>query len=213
MTEVSSDILDLLSAGESETLEFKATLNHPVPLARLIASFANVEGGTILVGVTEPTSVIGVDEDRFRQAYSAAIRLFDPHEVRSSLKFVDGGHGLKVAVVEVEKSSGLVLVQGSAFARSGATTRPMLSTQILERVSSDHPQTTLETLAQANATQTAHLEKLSADSEHLKIELSRANDPAIKRQERKYGFLIGIGASLIAALLWWVATKAIPALT
>ncbi len=212
MAGIPTEILDLLFAGESETLEFKAVLTESTPLAQLIASFANAGGGKILVGVTEPPGVVGVDERRFRRVYEAALRLLEPATTAISLKFLDGGDGLKVAAVDVEKSSELVLVQGSAFVRSGSMTRVMPWSQMLHHAPSTRAQVTLQTLAKALETQTVHLEKISADNEELKKELRKANDPAAKWKERGYGLIFGIGASLVAALLWWGATKLLPAL-
>ncbi|GJI89602.1 RNA-binding domain-containing protein [Duganella hordei] len=212
MPGIPEEILDLIFAGESETLEFKTALSDPATLARLIASFANTSGGTILVGVSEPPAVIGIDPDRFERVYKAALQRLEPEGVRTSLRFLDGGGGLKVAAVDVEKSPQLVLTQGSAFVRTGSVTRPMQWTQMLQQVSTTQPHVTLQTLAQAIEKQTAHLEKLSADNDDLKDELRKANDPAAKRKERGYGFLFGIAASLIAALCWVGATKAFPIL-
>ena len=212
MAGIPTEILDLLVAGESDTLEFKTALRDPPLLARLIASFANANGGKILVGVTEPPAVVGVDERQFRRVYEAALRLLEPETISTSLRFFDGGDGLKVAAVEVGKSSELVLAQGSAFVRAGSMTRPMQWTQMLQRVPPAQPQVTLETLAKALEKQAVHLEKLSADNEELKDELRKANDPKAKWKERGYGFLFGIGASLVAALLWWGAVKVIPEL-
>lgn len=212
MAGIPTEILDLLAAGESDTLEFKTSLREPPLLAKLIASFANASGGKILVGVTEPPAVVGVDERQFRHVYDAALRLLEPATVPTSLRFTDGGDGLKVGVVEVGKSSELVLAQGSAFVRAGSMTRPMQWSQMLQRVPPAQPQVTLETLAKALEKQAVHLEKLSADNEELKDELRKANDPKAKWKERGYGFLFGIGASLVAALVWWGAVKVFPEL-
>ena len=153
-----------------------------------------------------------MDERQLRRAYEAALRLLEPAIVSTSLKFIDGGDGLKVGVVDVGKSSELVLAQGSAFVRAGRMIRPMEWTQMLQRVPPAPPQVTLETLAKALEKQAVHLEKLSADNEELKDELRKANDPKAKWKERGYGFLFGIGASLVAALVWWGAVKVIPEL-
>lgn len=212
MAGIPTEILDLLLAGESETLEFKTSIREPSVLARLIASFANANGGRILVGVTEPPAVVGVDERQFRRVYEAALRLLEPSTLSTELKFLDGGDGLKVAAIDVPKSSELVLAQGSAFVRAGSMTRPMQWTQMLQRVPPTQPQVTLETLAKALEKQAVHLEKLSADNEELKDELRKANDPKAKWKERGYGFLFGICASLVAALLWWATVKAVPEL-
>lgn len=52
-----------------------------------------------------------------------------------------------------------------------------------------------------------HLEKLLRDNEEMKAELKKANDPVAKRKERALGFVYGVSASLVAAMLWLLATR------
>lgn len=62
------DIPAMLSAGESETVEFKERALHitepgkskPHTLVREIAAFANTRGGTVLIGVRDDGSVAGI---------------------------------------------------------------------------------------------------------------------------------------------------------
>lgn len=61
------EILELILAGESETLELKASVRDPQLLSKLIGSFANAQGGKIVIGVKEPPKVVGVDEVLTRQ--------------------------------------------------------------------------------------------------------------------------------------------------
>ncbi len=72
--ELGRDIHALLVAGESETLEFKATLrvdlrdnriNHVVERAtvKTIAGFLNHRGGSLLLGVDDAGKVVGIEKD------------------------------------------------------------------------------------------------------------------------------------------------------
>ncbi len=203
---IPNEILDFLSRGESETLEFKAVVREPTILARLIASFANAKGGTIVIGVKEPPEVVGVNEPQLRKIYEAALRLLEPTSIQSTLTFLDA-NGLKIGLVQIAPSSELVLTQGSAYVRTGAMTQPMAWTQMRERLPPKPPEVTLESLMRASEQQTVHLEKLSKDNEELKTELKKANDPIAKRKERALGFIYGVGASLVAAILWLLATR------
>lgn len=78
-----SDISGLIAAGESEKVEFKSSLHHPYgpppPGSRLqpaqirkelnkavtktIAAFLNSAGGTLLIGVDDAGTVLGIDSD------------------------------------------------------------------------------------------------------------------------------------------------------
>ena len=48
----------LLQEGESETLEFKESLDHEA--LESIAAFANTRGGTLLIGVRDNGTVTGI---------------------------------------------------------------------------------------------------------------------------------------------------------
>jgi len=212
MSSIPKEILDQLFEGESDQLEFKTSMRDPLNLARLIAGFANAHGGTILIGVSEPPEVIGVNPEIIRRIFANAMRQIEPATVQASLRFIDGGDGRQVAVVDVGKSAQLVLANGGAYVRAGTMTRPMHAGEIFQMLTHTPPvvqpvpvtssqQTMLETVAQSLAAHTAHLEKISADNEELKIELKNANAPAARWKERFYGFGLGVVASLVATAL------------
>lgn len=215
MSAIPKELLDKLFAGESETLEFKTSIREPSVLARLVAAFANANGGTILIGVSEPPEVVGVEPDVIRNLYKAALRQIEPSTVSTSLRMIDGGDGMTVAAINIEKSSQLVLCQGGAYIRAGTLTRAMRQPEILQMLTQIPPttptsshlqpqltsQATLETIAKSLAEHTACLEEISTHNKELKDELKKANAPATKWKERAYGFVFGVVASLVAAAI------------
>lgn len=219
MSSIPKELLDQIFTGESENLEFKTSIRDASIIARIIAGFANAHGGTLLIGVSEPPKVVGVDPDQIKKLFETALRQIEPSTVQASLRFIDGGDGQKVAAIEVEKSPQLVLARGGAYVRSGAMTRAMSQPEILQMLTQFPPvaqksgeglpeekpqqtlQATLETLAQSLASHTAYLEDISADNKELKNELKKANAPKAKWLERLYGFAFGVAASLVAAAL------------
>jgi ATP-dependent DNA helicase RecG len=58
MTE--SELLDLIAAGESETIEFKRELDRAERLAREFVALANRQGGTVFLGIDDDHTVCGV---------------------------------------------------------------------------------------------------------------------------------------------------------
>jgi hypothetical protein len=71
-----SDLLQMISKGESSNLEFKSTLrtnlktdktDKAIELAWLksVAAFMNSEGGTLLIGVTDDAGIAGIEVDGF----------------------------------------------------------------------------------------------------------------------------------------------------
>lgn len=58
------DVKLLIENGEGFTLEFKRRISSPEKIARTIISFANTKGGTILFGVDDDGSVVGVESEK-----------------------------------------------------------------------------------------------------------------------------------------------------
>lgn len=65
------DLKNLVKTGEGTYLEFKRTIPSPEKIAREIAALANTHGGTLLVGVDDDKSLIGVS------SYHEQLFLFD----------------------------------------------------------------------------------------------------------------------------------------
>jgi len=53
---------DLISLGESKTVEFKLTLPTNKDISRSIIAFANTSGGKLIVGVDDDRNIIGIEE-------------------------------------------------------------------------------------------------------------------------------------------------------
>ena len=58
------DVNLLIEEGEGFRIEFKRRISSPEKIARTILSFANTKGGTILFGVDDDGSVIGVESEK-----------------------------------------------------------------------------------------------------------------------------------------------------
>lgn len=74
------DVKNLAQTGEGTFLEFKRTIPSAEKIAREIAAFSNTGGGTLLIGVDDDMSLIGVDgyqEEEFL-LHQAAGELCDP---------------------------------------------------------------------------------------------------------------------------------------
>jgi len=54
------ELLELISQGESQTLEFKRSLATEDKIVEELASFANTSSGTVIVGVRDSGEIIGV---------------------------------------------------------------------------------------------------------------------------------------------------------
>ena len=138
----------LIAAGESSTVEYKATLRwnidagmHDVntithSVLKTIAAFMNTDGGTLLIGVTDAGGFFGLDADGFDNDDAFLRFLMD--KARSALGSVAAAHlnpavvkmpSGSVCVVECTRSEELVYVKKKdseiCYARQGPTTVPI----------------------------------------------------------------------------------------
>jgi predicted HTH transcriptional regulator len=58
------DVNLLIEEGEGFTIEFKRRISSPEKIARTLISFANTRGGTILFGIDDDGSVVGVESEK-----------------------------------------------------------------------------------------------------------------------------------------------------
>ncbi len=56
-------IVQKINKGEGEDLDFKQTISSASKIAKTICSFANHKGGTLLVGVSDNKSILGVKSE------------------------------------------------------------------------------------------------------------------------------------------------------
>lgn len=188
-----SEILELIFAGESESLELKTSVRDPQLLAKLIGSFANAQGGKIVIGVKEPPEVVGVDEVLARRVYEAAQKRLAP-EPNTRFSIIET-EGKRVAVIDVERSAEIVLSEGSAFVRAGAMTQPMAWTQMRQHLPSHPSLATIESLTKA-------IERQSKLIEEMHKQIRESNTWQARWKERGIGFLLGVLASVIASVVY-----------
>lgn len=166
------DLLRLVANGENEKLELKASVPTPEEIARHIATFANTDGGLLVLGIKEPAQVVGVNDHRARAMIIAAQRQLSPAVSINVESLALGGH--PVVVAHVEASSELISASGGYYVRSGERIRPMSAEEIRAHASAKKNETTaIAELSTAIATQTANIDKLRSD-------FDRVNSPSRK---------------------------------
>lgn len=161
------DIDRLVAAGESPTLELKTSVPNPDVIASHLAAFANTKGGILLIGVKEPSTVVGVNSKRAEQAISAALEKLHP---KISVQSGVVKHGnVDVTYVEVQKSPSLVTSSGGYYARYGTSIRPLSADEIRSsRVSNASIEKSLSELSANSARQAERIDE-------MRDELSKAN--------------------------------------
>ena len=59
-----NDLRELISDGESTTVEFKRKFTSPEKIAKEIAAFANTKGGFLIIGVDDDKRIVGVKSEK-----------------------------------------------------------------------------------------------------------------------------------------------------
>jgi predicted HTH transcriptional regulator len=96
------DIEVLLKEGEGFSVEFKRRVSSPGKIARALAGFANTRGGTIVFGVDDDRSIVGVESEKseVEQIRMSASFYIDP-PVEPRIEIVSyKGKDLIVVIVE-----------------------------------------------------------------------------------------------------------------
>ena len=184
-----ADIRELVSRGESVSVEFKTRITESRILSRNISAFANGEGGKVLVGVDERHRIVGCDREQLRRMFEAAQREIDG-EVHLALDFVDIDQKT-VGVISVGRAKGIVSSLDGIFSRFGAAERAMSSIEIQKRISSEEDST--EKLTRLVSEQTKRIEELHE-------ELRRSNSLKSKTLDYLIGGLVGAVIGFVLTL-------------
>lgn len=106
----------LLSKGETDTIEFKRSVPHQLNIIeRLISAFSNTKGGSIIFGYDEKKhNIVGVEENQINRLR----RLIANSQYKSNCYIYTIYYNNKVvAVLDVEKSKADIYVNGVAYTR------------------------------------------------------------------------------------------------
>jgi predicted HTH transcriptional regulator len=95
----------LLAEGEGFQLEFKRKVSSPTKIARALIAFANTKGGTILFGVDDDKTIVGVESEKTEvEMIEIAGRVHCEPPVEPAIEIVSC-RGKDVIVVTVEESA------------------------------------------------------------------------------------------------------------
>ncbi|MCK4622704.1 MAG: DUF262 domain-containing protein [Desulfuromonadales bacterium] len=152
--EVMFSVADLITQGETTTIEFKSTLRTnlhtgekdprmEMSVLKTVAAFLNTHGGTLVVGMADDGSPVGIEVDQFAnedKMYLHLVNLINgrigpQHMMYIQPRFDDYDH-TRVLVVECNKGKAPVYVKdGNSekfFVRTGASTTELSVSQVQE---------------------------------------------------------------------------------
>ncbi len=95
----------LLEEGEGFQLEFKRKVTSPEKIARALIGFANTKGGTILFGVDDDKTIVGVESEKTEvEMILTAGRVFCDPPIEPAIEIMSY-RGKDVLVATVEESN------------------------------------------------------------------------------------------------------------
>lgn len=132
---VSPDSVEtVLSRQESDVLEFKEKLpDHRDKVAQEVAALANYEGGTILIGVDDSGTPVGLDS--INQAEETVANILS-QGLSNFIRDIEKARveGADILIINVDRAtSAPVDVDGTFFVRTGTTTDRLTGREILDR--------------------------------------------------------------------------------
>jgi len=126
-----NDLLKLISGGENERLEFKESLRLKEEISQAVSAFSNANGGSLLIGVSDDGTIIGVDIGRntVEELANYIKRNTDP-AIFPSVKVLDA-EGKKIIMIEVKESTEKpVFFKTHAYKRVGKTNQRVSSSEL-----------------------------------------------------------------------------------
>jgi len=102
---VSKHIINLIKQGEHLTLDFKHSITDSKKIARAMVAFANTLGGTLLIGVKDNGSIVGIDSEEEYYMIEAAAQMYCKPEMPFKVsKWVINGKTVLEVVINPTKN-------------------------------------------------------------------------------------------------------------
>ena len=139
------DISDLIDTGENEAIEFKSTLRKnlhtgqhdprmELAILKTLAGFLNTNGGTLIIGVSDDGSPVGIEEDGFPNEDKMSLHLINIVRSRMGIAALTGLHAhfdfheeTRVMVIKCERASIPVYVKDGNLEKFYIRTGPSTS--------------------------------------------------------------------------------------
>jgi hypothetical protein len=84
------DVENLALAGESQRLEFKVRVTSGPDIAKAVVSFANADGGQVLIGVSEEGEIVGIEGQKIADQIENILRSHCDVGAHLITRFFDG---------------------------------------------------------------------------------------------------------------------------
>src|SRR5579883_2280857 len=121
------ELEEMIDGGESLTVEFKRLFSSPEKMAKEMIAFANTKGGTLLVGVDDDGTVVGVQSEKSEVSeleHTSEFLCEPPVKVDIQIVNWPGGKEVVVVTVPESKEKPHTLVEYDASGKRIATNHP-----------------------------------------------------------------------------------------
>ena len=127
--DITNEVVEIIGQTASSKLEYKSVLPPSRNIAQLISSFANTDGGYIILGISDNLEINGLSEDFHANAIThKALDLLSP-QPQIYYQYV-AYEGKKLYAIKVDKSDSLIAVEGKIYQRVGASVKLLNPTEI-----------------------------------------------------------------------------------
>lgn len=136
------EIKQLIGKPEGLNLEYKLVLPPPDTIARIVAAFANTDGGVLIIGVRDDLVIVGLAENTPVATIieSSIARVHPRPDVKHyPLELELDSETKKLYIVEVAKSSDIIYTGDKTFVRQGGQIRAKVSAFKLDLAKSPIP--------------------------------------------------------------------------
>lgn len=159
-----SDVFDLISlveSGESEAVEFKSTLRTNLhtnnrdqrmeqSVLKTLAGFLNTNGGTLIIGLSDDGSPVGIEVDGFENEDKMSLHLVNIIKARMGISAMTNVHihfddhkNSRVLVVNCQKSQSPVFLKDNEierfYIRTGPSTTELTASQTQDFIKQRFP--------------------------------------------------------------------------
>lgn len=179
------EISELIRHSERENIEFKTSLSEKDAILKTISAFSNKMGGTILVGVTDDSNIVGIDIGRntLENLANDIKREMDP----PIFPFIDYSEIDEKTVIGIEVSESStkpVFYRDKAYIRVGRSNQKLSSTEIRILITNENSITSWD----EQVLEEANFEDIDGKklSSFLKLAAAKRNlgiDPSISPEE------------------------------
>lgn len=166
-------IVELIQAGETDTVEFKAAIPPINVLCKVIAAMANTHGGLFLLGVHEEDGIVGVKPGSSEKVHRAVALMENPPQYKCSEVVINDQ---TILAVEIQANIGtLTHCQGGLFCRRGDRICLMDAEDIRRHYQDISQYQLIEQLTSSVAVMNKSINELTEQVHKYQEELDKAN--------------------------------------